>query len=213
MNSKSVSSITMAGAIGLLLSLVLVVSTAEAQTHRKTTHRNVQYPAIGHEVRTLPQGSRSILVSRENYRYYNGSFYHSGRNGSYVVVRAPIGARVRSLPSGYVRFSIGPRDYFYVNLTYYLWNSDRTEYVVVEEPVGAESAKVSSIGTVSPEIFVYPSEGQSDEQRDRDRYECHRWAVDETGFDPMSGESEIDKEGNYDRANSACLEGRGYTVK
>ncbi len=202
----------MAGVFGLFLSLVLVVSTAEAQSHRKT-NRNVQYPAIGHEVRQLPQGSRMILVNRENYRYHNGSFYHSGRNGSYVVVRAPIGARVRSLPSGYVRFSIGPSDYFYANLTYYLGNSGRTEYVVVEEPVGADSAMVSSSGTVSQKIFVYPNEGQSDEKRDRDRYECYRWAVDETGFDPVSGESEVDEGDDYERANSACLEGRGYTVR
>lgn len=33
-------------------------------------------------------------------------------------------------------------------------------------------------------IFVYPNNGQSPEQTDRDRYECHVWAVQETGVDP-----------------------------
>jgi hypothetical protein len=33
-------------------------------------------------------------------------------------------------------------------------------------------------------IFVYPNNGQSPEQTDRDRYECHNWAVHETGVDP-----------------------------
>jgi hypothetical protein len=33
-------------------------------------------------------------------------------------------------------------------------------------------------------IFVYPSNGQSAEQTDRDRYECHLWAVQQTGVDP-----------------------------
>lgn len=33
-------------------------------------------------------------------------------------------------------------------------------------------------------IFVYPKNGQSPEQTDRDRYECHTWAVQETGVDP-----------------------------
>jgi hypothetical protein len=33
-------------------------------------------------------------------------------------------------------------------------------------------------------VYVYPSNGQSDEQSDRDRYECHLWAVQQTGFDP-----------------------------
>ena len=33
-------------------------------------------------------------------------------------------------------------------------------------------------------MYVYPSKGQSQEQQDKDRYECHRWAVQQTGFDP-----------------------------
>jgi hypothetical protein len=33
-------------------------------------------------------------------------------------------------------------------------------------------------------VFVYPSNGQSAEQTDRDRYECHLWAVQQTGVDP-----------------------------
>jgi hypothetical protein len=33
-------------------------------------------------------------------------------------------------------------------------------------------------------IFVYPSNGQTQEQTDRDRYECHVWAVQQTGVDP-----------------------------
>ncbi len=33
-------------------------------------------------------------------------------------------------------------------------------------------------------IFVYPAHGQSPEQTERDRYECHTWAVQQTGVDP-----------------------------
>jgi hypothetical protein len=33
-------------------------------------------------------------------------------------------------------------------------------------------------------VFVYPSNGQSPQQTDRDRYECHVWAVQQTGVDP-----------------------------
>ncbi len=35
-----------------------------------------------------------------------------------------------------------------------------------------------------PRVFFYPTQGQSTEQQDRDRYECHQWAVQQTGFDP-----------------------------
>ncbi len=34
------------------------------------------------------------------------------------------------------------------------------------------------------EVFVYPSQGQDETQLDRDRYECHRWSVKQSGFDP-----------------------------
>jgi len=34
------------------------------------------------------------------------------------------------------------------------------------------------------EVIAYPSQGQTPEQLDRDRYECHSWAVKQTGFDP-----------------------------
>lgn len=37
----------------------------------------------------------------------------------------------------------------------------------------------------SSEFFIYPTQGQSAEQQDRDEFECHRWARDRTGFDPM----------------------------
>jgi len=33
-------------------------------------------------------------------------------------------------------------------------------------------------------MYFYPVNGQTDAQQDRDRYECYRWAVRETGTDP-----------------------------
>jgi hypothetical protein len=33
-------------------------------------------------------------------------------------------------------------------------------------------------------VYVYPAQGQSPEQTDRDKYECHMWAVQQTGEDP-----------------------------
>jgi hypothetical protein len=36
----------------------------------------------------------------------------------------------------------------------------------------------------SAEVFVYASNGQSDRQLDRDRYECHKWAVAQSGYNP-----------------------------
>src|SRR5579863_3923727 len=33
-------------------------------------------------------------------------------------------------------------------------------------------------------MFIYPKNGQSQQLQDKDRYECHTWAVNQTGFDP-----------------------------
>jgi len=38
-------------------------------------------------------------------------------------------------------------------------------------------------------VFVYPANGQSAEQTDRDRYECHVWAVQQTGVDPSRADA------------------------
>ena len=40
--------------------------------------------------------------------------------------------------------------------------------------------------TTAQDIYVYPAAGQSDEQLANDRYACHLWAVDESGFDPST---------------------------
>jgi Glycine-zipper domain len=39
------------------------------------------------------------------------------------------------------------------------------------------------------DIYAYPAKGQSQSQQDRDRYECHSWAVKQTGFDPSKAQA------------------------
>lgn len=173
----------------------------------------VRYPSIGRSFRVLPQRTETIRVGRRDYRYYSGVFYRWMPSGVYVVVDAPLGARVRHLPVGYVSFFLGPRRYFYANFTYYLWNPGDQAYVVVAPPEGGDAAVAEASKQGSSELFVYPKEGQSDEQRDRDRYECYVWASGQTGFDPSAENPPVDKASDYRRAMSACLEGRGYTVK
>src|ERR1700761_4711179 len=40
--------------------------------------------------------------------------------------------------------------------------------------------------TPQTQVMVYPARGQTPEQQERDRYECHVWAVQQTGFDPSA---------------------------
>ena len=66
---------------------------------------------------------------------------------------------------------------------------------------------------------MYPKGGQSVEQQAKDRYECHRWAADQTGFDPTHADGGVAanaataKRADYLRADGACLEGRNYSVR
>jgi hypothetical protein len=69
------------------------------------------------------------------------------------------------------------------------------------------------------DFYVYPRNGQTQEQQSADRYECHSWAKGQTGFDPTqpapggpSGDSGAQR-AQYQRAITACLEARGYSVK
>lgn len=48
------------------------------------------------------------------------------------------------------------------------------EHVVREPPPPSEPV----------DVYVYPNNGQDEAQTDRDRYECHQWAVQQSHFDP-----------------------------
>ncbi len=191
----------------LLLSVSCLLTSANADP------RDGGYHKRGHEVRYLPTRHREIRVGGHPYYYASGMFYQP-ITGGYVVVGAPIGARVNMLPPGYISFGFGTSRYFYVNTTYYLWSNQTREYVVVEKPAGADKAILSNTEMAqSAQVYVYPRAGQTEEQRDLDRYQCHRWAKNETGFDPSLGGQNASLAPDYRRALSACLEGRGYSVK
>lgn len=38
------------------------------------------------------------------------------------------------------------------------------------------------------DVLVYPAKGQTPEQQQRDKGECHVWAVQQTGFDPATAQ-------------------------
>ncbi|MHC4429941.1 MAG: glycine zipper domain-containing protein [Planctomycetota bacterium] len=37
---------------------------------------------------------------------------------------------------------------------------------------------------LAQQLMVFPNKGQSQEQQNKDRGECHAWAVNQTGYDP-----------------------------
>ena len=62
-------------------------------------------------------------------------------------------------------------------------------------------------------LYVYPAAGQSESQLSEDRYQCHVWAADQSGYDPTLGAGRRSEAEDYTRAFTACMEGRNYVVK
>ncbi len=112
------------------------------------------------------------------------------------------------LPAGAREIWIGSMLYFIAAGTYYLWNVERNVY----EPVSHPPLPASE--ATRYDVIAYPAKDQSAEQQSRDRYECHTWAVSQSGFDPASARTApaASVADTYKRALGACLTGRDYSV-
>ena len=197
-------------ALGVLCSPLYLVDADAAPPPARAP----RFHPPGYETRSVPRGHVRVSIGTSHYRYYDGMFFEPHWPGRYVVVAPPIGIHVPMLPLGYVSFAIGPRSYFYVNSTFYLWEPRTRDYVVVQEPEGAPAQLAAAQEpSDSVSLFAYPNQGQSEERTTRDRYECHLWAADQAGYDPTYANQPSERRSDYRRAMTACLEGRGYTVR
>ena len=151
---------------------------------------------------------------RGGYRGYGGYGWNGFAYGAFFAV----------LPAYYLSFWWGGVPYYYADNTYYHWNDYVAAYEVVPPPlddptdVAAPDAPIRSAAP-DPELYAYPQRSQAPEQLGTDRYECHRWAADQTGFDPtrpaggVAAAEAATRSGAYRRAETACLAGRGYSVR
>lgn len=189
-------------------------SRPDFRIDRRFDH-NRQYPREGITIRRLPDRRHPIRYRDRSYFYFSGTWYlPSGPN--FVVVRPPIGIVVPVLPPFYTTIWFGGIPYYYANDIYYVWRPDLNAYQVADPPI-SESDPAPPL--VADELFAYPKEGQSEEQQAEDRYACHRWAVDQTRYDPTQPPQNLPVNElsrlreDYQRAMKACLEGKGYSVR
>ena len=104
--------------------------------------------------------------------------------------------------------------YYYADNVYYRWDPTVSQYETVSPPPEIQGEAAASSPAASGTLIVYPKNGQTEEQQGKDKFECHRWAAGQTGFDPTQATGAAPgKRSAYFRAQAACLEGRGYTVK
>jgi hypothetical protein len=52
--------------------------------------------------------------------------------------------------------------------------------------VGAGLVAGALVGAAQGEVYVYPKPGQSQDAFQKDQYECHNWASQQTGFNPAA---------------------------
>jgi hypothetical protein len=163
-------------------------------------------------VSNLPGGYRRYDWNGRQY-YNHGGHWYRPYGSRYVVVGAPYGLFVNYLPGYYSSFWFGNTRYFYADDTYYMYEPARRGYVVTRSPYGDDRDDESPDAGADEDLYVYPAKGQSEQQQSDDRYECHRWAAEQTHYDPVESNYSADQRADYLRAMTACLTGRGYSVK
>jgi hypothetical protein len=189
---------------------------------------NHYYPGRGYVVHEVP---RDRFAVRGGF-YYSGGVWYSHRGPGFVVVGAPVGVFVPVLPAYYTTVWFGGAPYYYANDTYYRWVPAENQYEVVAPPGDEGAAQTEPPGAPPPpgvagppangpggDMFIYPKNGQSEDQQATDKFECHQWAKQQSGFDPtqsgggVSADQNASSHASYNRAMTACLDGRGYSVK
>ncbi|MGH9523037.1 MAG: DUF6515 family protein, partial [Terriglobales bacterium] len=142
--------------------------------------------------------------------------------GGFIVTRPPFGLFVNVLPPFYTTVWFAGAPYYYADDVYYQWRPDMNGYVVAAPPPDADQPGAAPAPAAAPageDFYVYPRNGQTADQEAADRYECHTWSKSQTGFDPTQSGGGVppDQLANgrqqYQRAITACLEARGYSVK
>jgi hypothetical protein len=197
-----------------------LASGAAFNVHRGTPHYARPFPGAGSGWR---DGAGHPEFRRPGtgfgHRPWGGGYWHGG-----FWPRAYYGWGypwfLPILPAVYATFWFDSIPYYYVDDIYYTWSPDYSGYVVTDPPptegsVPAETNDGSLQSGGAAGLYVYPKNGQSEEQTSTDRYECHKWASGQTGFDPTRAAGSQPAASSYDyrRAMLACLDARGYSVK
>jgi len=167
-----------------------------------------------HVVATLPPGYRHYTWHGSPYYQHAGLWYRP-YGASYVVTGAPYGLFVSYLPGYYSSFWFGSTRYYYADNTYYLYEPVQHGYVVTHSPYTSEenTGEQQQGNAQDEDLYIYPAQGQSEQQQADDRYACHRWGAQQSGYDPIDSDYDADRRADYLRAMTACLTGRGYSVR
>jgi hypothetical protein len=166
----------------------------------------------------MPGGNSRIGWHGQDY-FYSSGYWYRPQGGRYIIVEPPRGIRVHELPSFSQEVWLGSTLFFVAAGTYYMYQPDTQDYIVAAPPQGVQPMYAPGPPPQQPpgngyDPVAYPVNGQSPGQQQQDMYDCHMWAVSQSGFDPAAAAyapppSVADI---YRRSMGACLAGRGYSV-
>jgi len=191
-------------------------------------------PPIGLIVPNLPAFATSFDSAGKPYLYANDVFYSPRPDlGGYEVVNDPQDVESeRSLasagvPSSHLASAAGSAPAAAIRPAIQTEGTaaaaaqpaTRTEKTAVLPAPAAAVPTSDSPAPANPiAVAIDPRRGQSADQQAMDRYECYRFAVAQTGFDPLAAKSGAAtgdlarSDAEYSRAQTVCLESRGYSV-
>ena len=163
----------------------------------------------GHVIDRFPDRDYRVPYGGRDY-FYSGGYWYRPQGPRYVVVQPPRGIRVSYLPDYAREVWIGGALLFLAAGSYYAYQENTQDYVVVEPPVQMQPQPVSN----SYDVEAYPANGQSPEQVNQDGYECYQYAVQQSGFNPRTATYQPDPSvvQAYRQAQGNCLSSRGYQV-
>ncbi len=162
----------------------------------------------------------------------HGGAFHDGWHGRFYGAGFPgwwwgpgwlgLNLYLATLPAYYETYWWDNVPYYYANNGYYVWNGDVGEYQQVQPPPQIAQQSPGQAPTTADNLFVYPKNGQTQQQQASDENQCSSWASGQTGYAPApaagaaaneSGGALLAKRQDYLRADGACLEARGYSVE
>lgn len=167
----------------------------------------------GYVVDRFPDRNYRVPYRGQDY-FFSGGYWYRPQGPRYVVVAPPYGIRVHYLPDYAREVWVGGSLLFLAAGAYYAYEQSTQQYVVVQPPAQVPSPPPAPQGN-GYDVVAYPANGQSPAQVQQDGYDCYRWAVQQSGFDPQAVTYAPDPAvvQTYRQAQGNCLGSRGYQVQ
>ena len=219
---KKITGITMI--FGLLLLVTFIHSAYAHPANYRHQHKHSgpgkHGPAIKYQNRhrVFPDRKyKRVLFNSAHYLFHAGIFYRQ-IGDELIIVNAPDGLIIDSLPHSNSIVVINDRRYYVVNGTYFI--KVKSGYKVTKKPAtiiimdSDEIDESSSENIVLEEddiITTSSSNNTKNKSKDDDSYECHRWGVSQSGYDPTLKQTKEDDgaEKIYKKSKKACMTIRG----